>query len=685
MRREMDVSRWPRLRAFAERWAVSLAALTTALVITLRTHLYFIRPYAVPVSNDEGYITAMALRLVRGHWLPYVDGVSQRGPITYWLCTLVMSIGGLFSWTTLRWFSLGLGLSTIALVFLLGLELFSPFAAGIAVLVLTYFVTYELTPWDGLGYNGELVAVQFVLLSALIVARVQRRPVTPRAPGGRWRPGARSWWLVTAGVLAACAGLSKQMALVHAGPALRWLVVGPQIVTGAPASRRGTVGWLSNRGEDVGWYLLGLVVPFAIVLTIYRLAGHLREFIYYFQQYGRQIFMAPLTHDAMRDKFREMVDLHLLGIAGVSFLALFAIGRTARAFLSTNFEGDDLTAMVSGRWARTLVRMRIQAPILFAMLHFVASVVGACFTWRFFGHYFIEMYPFFGLVAAYALSEPFEKGNEAGRPSVIPGLVVVAGVALLFFFADSSLHRNIDLRRKTDRWYQPPESDEIVRYVVEKTTPSDTIFVWGFRAEIYVSSRRYPASRFVYTVYPAGVVPWFEATRSEEERRVVPGSQQLLMGDLNRSQPELVVDAGRSMNGHYMYRSPSLGVTSSSTTASHATSTASLFTAGGTTRSARPRTIEPTSSHVLRSPVAFARSAVRTAAARSRATGTRTPSDPSLSAGPTKRRVSSPSRSSSLMWLALTSHLRCTRVKARPKEASIAVRDRSTSKTPCSV
>jgi hypothetical protein len=30
------------------------------------------------------------------------------------------------------------------------------------------------------------------------------------------------------------------------------------------------------------------------------------------------------------------------------------------------------------------------------------------------------------------------------------------------------------------------------------------------------------------------------------------------MGDLNRSQPELVIDAGRSMNGHYMYEIPVL-------------------------------------------------------------------------------------------------------------------------------
>ena len=102
-------------------------------------------------------------------------------------------------------------------------------------------------------------------------------------------------------------------------------------------------------------------------------------------------------------------------------------------------------------------------------------------------------------------------------------------------------------------------SDEgIVRYVLEKTQPTDTLFVWGFRAETYVSARRLPASRYVYTVYPAGVVPWFQATREEEERRAVPGARDLLLADLERYRPELVIDAGRSMNGRYMYNYPPL-------------------------------------------------------------------------------------------------------------------------------
>src|SRR5579863_6957536 len=59
----------PEARVFLARWGAALLGAITACIITGRAHWHFIRPYATPVSNDEGYITAMALRMVHGHWL----------------------------------------------------------------------------------------------------------------------------------------------------------------------------------------------------------------------------------------------------------------------------------------------------------------------------------------------------------------------------------------------------------------------------------------------------------------------------------------------------------------------------------------------------------------------------------------------------------------------------------------
>ena len=186
------------------------------------------------------------------------------------------------------------------------------------------------------------------------------------------------------------------------------------------------------------------------------------------------------------------------------------------------------------------------------------GALGACFTFRFFPHYFVQVLPLLALCVGMLAGESFRRVTLRERPAWVSFATMLAAAMLLLGVAHSALHRNVRFRRETDRWYQPPGQDPIVRYVTERTEPGDRIFVWGFRAETYLSARRLPGSRYVYTVYPAGVVPWFPSTRDEEESRQVPGSRQLMLEDLERERPELVIDAGRSMSGRYMYNYPEL-------------------------------------------------------------------------------------------------------------------------------
>jgi hypothetical protein len=512
------------------RGGAPLLALVTAVVIVCRSHWHFFRPFATPLSNDEGYISALALRMIHGHWLPYVDGVSQRGPVLYWLAALAMKLGGETSWLPIRWLALVLGLLLHGAVFALAWELFGGFAAAVAVLFTAYFVNYELIPWDGLGLNGEVLAMVFVLGSLALTARSQRQPEA------RWRP----WALASAGALAALAGLSKQMALIHVVPTAAWLALGPE----------GRARSSGARALDLGRYVLGFVVPYGAVLGVFAASGHLKEFVYYYQRYGREIFMAPLTREFLRDKLREQFDRYFLGVAGFASLGILALARALREALEAPVGTRGLAA-----WAE---RARGRARPLFAVANLALGALGACFTFRFFGHYFMQVHPLAAVVAAYAVGERFEPLEPRRPGNVAAAFVVVAGAAVLLGMSSSALTRQVLTRRETDRWYQDPQTDPIVRYVLEKTRPTDTLFVWGFRAETYLSARRFPASRFVYSVYPAGVVPWMTATREEEERRQVPGAREQLLADLERWRPELVVDAGRSMSGRYMYNYPML-------------------------------------------------------------------------------------------------------------------------------
>ncbi len=512
------------------RWLVPSLALAVALTVMIRAHWHFFRPWATPVSNDEGYISALALRMIHGHWLPYVDGVSQRGPVLYWIAAVFMKLGGQFSWLPIRWLSLSLGVSSVLLCFFVAAEFTTPFGGAAAALFVTYFLSYELNPWDGVGYNGEILAMQFVLGSFLCMGRAQR-PIGGPKP----EPRRRERLIIAAGLLAGLAGLSKQMALIHAGPAVLWLALG----------RTGDARPLSKRARDAGLFLAAMGAPFALVIGLYAATGHLREFVYYFQRYGRDIFMAPLTREYMRDKIREQIDRYYLGVVAVSALGVAALSRSAAAWVSDRVRGVE-------RW-------RHGATGLFLVLQLACAAFGACFTWRFFPHYFVQVFPVAAVVAGLVASSfAYDPAHPRDRAPVAGGLTMVLGAAVLLAVASSALARRTRTLRETDRWYQDPHADPIVRYVVERSQPGDMIFVWGFRAETYVSAARLPASRFVYTVYPSGVVPWFQSTRDEEERRVVPHSRDELLADLERNKPVLVVDAGRSMNGRYMYNYPQM-------------------------------------------------------------------------------------------------------------------------------
>lgn len=600
------------------------AGFLLAVLYQLRTHLLFMWPYSLPVSNDEGYLAAMSLRMFRGHWLPYVDGVSQRGPILYWLTALFMRVGGIWSWLPMRLLGLTLSMTMLGLVFALGRALFSPVAGALGSLVCAYFLNHELNPWDGVGVNGEPLAVCFALGAALLVTALQKsNPEHNRTQ--------RLFWL---GLLCACAGLSKQMFLLHTAPVGLWLLLGRADGKGAD---------LRSKLREIGFFATGFTLPYLLVLGLYAGTGHLGTFLYYYQRYGREIFMAPLTRSVMRDKLYEVLDRYFLGVAAFGVMFSYALGSGVRTVLEEpdaekdpedareglsfrSPEGQVLSnllfpglglltarglrgagaafaALVLGSfgayvpyrlsfgseainnprfallwfleavaaglltaWLLTRKRpalawnglraLRARPEMLFACLQTALALGGVCFTFRFFPHYFVEFFPFAAVLVGGALAPTL--GEATTRASRWGYGLTVLGAGVLLVLASFVLTRNVVLRREFDRWYQHPLADPIVRYVLERTTPEQTIFVWGFRAETYLSAHRWPASRFIYTVYPSGVVPWFPATPADEEDRVVPGSREQLLEDLDREQPEMVIDAGRSMSGRYMYNYPTL-------------------------------------------------------------------------------------------------------------------------------
>jgi hypothetical protein len=112
---------------------------------------------------------------------------------------------------------------------------------------------------------------------------------------------------------------------------------------------------------------------------------------------------------------------------------------------------------------------------------------------------------------------------------------------------------------KLPHFVADPNADAIGQWLSANTGPDEELFVWGFRGDLHTNAARWPASRFVYSIYLSGAMPWYDAPRELEARWAVPGSHQMLIGDLEAAHAAWIVDdapslMGRSMRDHALLR-----------------------------------------------------------------------------------------------------------------------------------
>src|SRR6266567_1789054 len=92
-----------RLLAQLNRRDIAPALLTlVAAIVGFRIFRFFMVPYSMQVGFDEGYEAAAVERIIDGHWLPYVDCVSHRGPFLYWSQAVLHLLVGRFELTGTR-------------------------------------------------------------------------------------------------------------------------------------------------------------------------------------------------------------------------------------------------------------------------------------------------------------------------------------------------------------------------------------------------------------------------------------------------------------------------------------------------------------------------------------------------------------------------------------------------------
>jgi 4-amino-4-deoxy-L-arabinose transferase-like glycosyltransferase len=474
--------------------------------------------YKTYANVDEAYAAALAERLTEGYKL-YQGAVSQRGPLMYYIFEALDRIDGWDNILALRLWALALAIAHLGFVYWAGRKLLSKSAATIAVALSAYALAFGFPPEDAVAINGEPLQ-----LPALMIAVVLGVSAVRAAPGSKERTRYLLWTGLCLGIAIAI----KQSVALHPLPILLYLAVD------AHRRRQPLRRFFTDAALLFG---ATLVVPLLFVLNS-AIEGTLKDFYYYCVTYNSQVHLRPSPkHFTWLPTFFFRLSLQTLFFIAVVLLfggGLAYARRRIRAARAASTYVEKFWALVRG-----------YGPREYLAFHLTLALFSATVMYRFFPHYYLQALPFMSLCGAGVLSRFAGRGER--------GWTMRATTVSFMCFVLFTSALGCDFGEKVDGRVSHDRSvTDIAKLITATTTPDDKIFVWGFSPWIYGYSHRRAAGRYVFETYVTGFVPWFWEKLSLEKSRIVPGSTEALLDDLDHEKPAIVVDAGAVMMGRPM-------------------------------------------------------------------------------------------------------------------------------------
>lgn len=479
--------------------ALALAGSTVALVAA---HACLIG-YGTFANVDESYAISLAQRLTEGFRL-YEGAVSQRGPLMYYVFELVARLTGWDNVAGLRIWALAFSFAQVGAVTWAGCRLFSRRTGSLAAVVMTYMLVIGLPPIDGLALHGETLQAPLFVVGATLAA-FSTRSRTQRA-----------WLLMTSGLAFGAAIAIKQSAILQPLPVVLYLL--------ADASRKTvrTVPW-----KNLFVFAAGVVAPLAVFAIHAAATGTLRSLVYYCFTYNLSVHLRPSDALLSRASLEPLADW--LKKLTTFVLVVGAVLAAHVAFLVRRY-GRAISARSLWPFFRGF------GVLQYLGAHVLVGTIAASSMYRFFPHYYLPVLPLVALLVAAWIDRHVRIRNAK---AVRFATVLLASVTIVAAGFSAYAYEKIDGRVTHGGTVQ-----RVAQFVEATTAPDAKIFVWGFSPWIYPYAHRRPAGRYVFETYVTGFVPWFFDAYRHEASRVVPGSLEALLGDLDREKPEVVIDAG---------------------------------------------------------------------------------------------------------------------------------------------
>ncbi len=466
--------------------ARSALRLVLFVAVALLTRAPFLR---VPFLDLDEAAALVGARVLLGGGTLYVDFADNRPPLLY------------------AWYALGQHLFGDGMP---GLRLLT----ALVVLPLTALAASAFFRHDRRGLVAGLL---YLVYGAAFLAH-DMHSVSPEVlmllPVG-WAlvllrgedEARRAWRLLLAGALVGLGVLLRQQAAFFL-PALAFTVWRSR--EEEEASLR-----LVSRVTGVLWLGLGFTAPLVATGLLFARLGALRELVFWTLVHNLGYAANPISPGEALERAAS----YLLPFAIVTAPLWWAAWRWA------------------GRWPWQRPAGSPHARRL-ALASLVCAIPAVFVGFRFFPHYFVQLYLPLALLAApwtaAALGPPL---SRRGRLAAAWPLVLLVG----FTAANGILYSG---RSRVYEETRPVFRDVARRLRADPCFGHGPLFVWGFAPQLYAESGLPPASRFVVPQASiAGYVPGNRGARSADTGALVRADHRdLLMSDLVRRPPAFVLD-----------------------------------------------------------------------------------------------------------------------------------------------
>ncbi|EKD42793.1 MAG: hypothetical protein ACD_73C00019G0004, partial [uncultured bacterium] len=270
--------------------------------------------------------------------------------------------------------------------------------------------------------------------------------------------------------------------------------------------------------------LSGFIFPLLVVVAIYLKLGRIREL------YEWNILF-NFSYVGSRGSIESVLSMALLKTIGFGLATLLPSVLALSLLLHPS------------QWFKKQDQATTRL-ILFSVLWLLLSFIPVAMGGRFYGHYYIQLYPPLILLAAIAGGDfilRFARYPYKYRILFVLGIVT----PMILFQVVAICRRQMQAFDGVKNYHQ-----EIAQMIKTHSSDKDSIFVWGNYAQAYYFSQRLPASRFVIGEY---VVPYWNKFFKHEtgfdfnELTTTENAElNLLAADLNLSRPALIIDTSTS-------------------------------------------------------------------------------------------------------------------------------------------